>query len=131
MNKQNLKIAIGAGALLLIGGYLVYEWYKSEKDNNSKECTKKFNSDCNDEYGKTSVSTNVINTEDECKTDDLKERLNESKTEIVQSMQERHEEAAQIMKEALENIRSEQVYTESENNATLDELNSQLDDLMN
>ena len=29
MNKQNLKIAIGAGALLLIGGYLVYEWYKS------------------------------------------------------------------------------------------------------
>ena len=117
--------------MLLIGGYLVYEWYKSEKDNNSKECTKKFNSDCNDEYGKTSVSTTVINTEDECKTDDLKERLNESKTEIVQSMQERHEEAAQIMKEALENIRSEQVYTESENNATLDELNSQLDDLMN
>lgn len=57
MNKQNLKIAIGAGALLLIGGYLVYEWYKSEKDNNSKECTKKFNADCNDEHENTSVST--------------------------------------------------------------------------
>lgn len=135
MMKWKMLIGISVGAIVISAGYLLYN-KMNEKDDSQEFVNKEKKENISVKHPiekkvETVQKNDVVNAERGGKTvEDTMKNLNESKTELVKGIKERHEKAVEIMREALNNITSEQAYTESENKEILDEMNSQLDDLL-
>lgn len=135
--KVNVLIGLGVGCLLIAGGYYAYtciknkEQHTEESIDRRKESHEKRDIVTNHMEKECEVSVNNISNDiDDLSVDTMREQLSEAKESVVENISERHKEAADIMKESLNNIKSEVKFTESENSYVLDEMNNQLDDLM-
>lgn len=111
--KKTLAI-LGAG--IIVGAVAYAVWYKINKANQTVE------SDCEDKKGTTSTP-NVMNNVA------IADDVDAVKSAVAQNMAARHEEAAQIMKDAVDIICKRSEVSDDETKE-LDQISNELDNLI-
>lgn len=122
------KVLIGAIAIGIgIGiGTAIYYSMSANKDKDNYEKDHENNGE--NILGKNEISESIVNN-DNNDTDEI--NLSSVKQGTASTIKERHEEAAQIMRESMERIYEENESIPEEVDGEIDEINAQLDDLLN
>lgn len=111
--KKTLAI-LGAG--IIVGAVVYAVWYKINRANQTVE------SDCEDKKG-TTFTPNVMNNVA------IADDVDAVKSAVAQNMAARHEEAAQIMKDAVDIICKRSEVSDDETKE-LDQISNELDNLI-
>lgn len=115
--KKTLAI-LGAG--IVVGAVAYAVWYKINKSDKTLKCDFENQKDNTDTASATPMVVNNIVTEDDVET---------IKSSVAQNMADRHEEAAQIMKDAVDIICKRSEVSDDET-IELEQISNELDELL-
>lgn len=126
--KGNVWIDIGIGLIVICGLYFVCKKMTEKKETVDEK--KNVRPKVTEKGLEEDTLIFTTPTEEEKSAEDILNVLGEEKLKTARDIKNRHEEAGEVMRKALESIQCEQIYSESENKKTIDEMNNQLDELM-